>query len=320
MALTGGHPLTSGDKERTLTLMVAPVLAFVLVITGGVGAGFAAISEPEPAQPALSQASEAPEQSSLETPAPEELAVEESAAEEPAVIDPYDQAIALWGEPDFAAILSESFPDAEWLLSGNSYASLNWFGPGPKPTEAKLRTLWITVGKVLADRHVAAQEEHAQQQEEPEFPPPPPPTGCDWPPCQHHGETPTLQNCHTLPSVPEDLGLNGGRVQTYNHPTDEFGFHPNNRFEEVVTGMGLSEFSCRVAEAHGWWGGQYGMGSGWMGGNVYSWHSSWVKEDIVRSLLSSYGAILTPPSPSPPESESESESDEESGPDPETEP
>ena len=161
LALTGRNPLKGADKERTLTLIVVPILAFAVVVTGGVGAGFAAVSKPKPTQPVLSQASEVPEQSSSETPAPEEFA-----AEEPAAIDSYEGALAAWGEPDLAAILTESFPGAQWTLSGNTYAGLNWIGPGTKPTEAELRRLWITVGKLLADRRVAAEEERAQEQAE----------------------------------------------------------------------------------------------------------------------------------------------------------
>jgi len=370
LALTGGHPLKGLDKERSVILIVAPILAFALVVTGGVGGGFAAVYGPEAS---LSQPSEVPEQSSSEAPG-----VVAADAEEPAVIDPYDEAIAAWGEPDFAAILSESFPDAEWSLNGNSYAGLNWFGPGPKPTEAELRALWVTVGKVLADRRAAAEEERAQQQAQQEaanqaraadptrqelcraidykalygpgvdytkvlsvhYP------GAQWtlngdaysgltwispgtkptkatldglwdgvafqlclqkpmselqaragtseteeyvdgvarPKGFSDGTfTPTLANCNTLPQVPHDGG--GGTVGTI-----EMAKYPE---------MDLGQIGCRIAQAHGWFGGQYSMAVSIDGCCTFGWYSSQVNASTVRSVLTSIGVMAPEPEPEP---------------------
>jgi len=296
------------------------------------------------------------------------------AEEEPAVIDPYDEAIAAWGQPDLAAILSESFPDAEWSLNGNSYAGLNWIGPGPKPTEAELRALWVTVGKVLADRRVAAEEERTKQQAEEEaaqqaraadpisqelcrsidykalygpgvdytkvlsvhYP------GAQWSlngsaysgltwispgaqPTQATLDalwdgvafqlclqkpiselqaragtsetneyvdgilrpkgfsdgtfTPTLANCNTLPQVPSDGG--GGTVGTI-----EMAKYPE---------MDLGQIACRIAEAHGWFGGQYSMGVSINGCCTFGWYSSQVNASTVSSVLTSLGVMAPQP-------------------------
>jgi hypothetical protein len=58
--------------------------------------------------------------------------------------------------------------------------------------------------------------------------------------------------------------------------------------------MGLGDFACRLAEAHGWFGGQYSMGISVNGERTVMWYSSQVDPSIVRALLSSLGAALEP--------------------------
>jgi len=392
-ALTGGNPLAGVDKERSLTLMVAPILAFVLVVTGGIGVGYAAVSTTDQTAASVTQASELPEQLPSE---------EEVVEEQPVVQNSLDEAIAAWGEPDLAAILTEAFPGAEWSLNGNSYAGLTWFGPGPKPTEEELLGLWATVGQVLAERRSEAEAEQAREQAEQEavaqaraadptrqelcrsidykalygpgidytkilsvhYP------GAQWslngsaysgltwispgakptkatldglwdgvafqlclqkpmselqaragtseteeyvdgalrPKGFSEGTfTPSLANCNQLPQVPHDGG--GGEVRIYNDPTG------GQNFEQVI-GMGLGAFGCRLAEAHGWFGGQYSMGLSVNGERTVMWYSSPVDAGKVRALLSSLGAILTPPAEPEPDPEPEPEAE----PDPDTEP
>jgi hypothetical protein len=148
LAFTRPSALVSMDRERALALIISPVLAGALVIGGGIGAGYAAGGNNSPTV-----------QNTIETSIAEPV-VEEREVEEVIVdIDPVEQAIATWGEPDIAAILSEAFPEAEWSLNGNSYSGLTWFGPGAKPTEAELRRLWVTLGGVFLERQQLAEAE-----------------------------------------------------------------------------------------------------------------------------------------------------------------
>lgn len=39
-------------------------------------------------------------------------------------------------------ILVSLFPNAQWSLSENDYSTLEWFGPGPKPTFEELQAAW----------------------------------------------------------------------------------------------------------------------------------------------------------------------------------
>lgn len=378
LAFTRPSALVSMDKERVLALIISPVLAGALVIGGGIGAGYAAAGLP----PSASQ--ESIEISLLETVA------EAQEAEEPIVdIDPVEQAIAAWGEPDIAAILSEAFPEAQWSLNGNSYSGLTWFGPGTKPTEAELRRLWITLGGVFLERQQLAEAEaeaEVAERKAAEQVRAADPTrqelcqaidykalygpgidytkilsvhypGAQWslngsaysgltwispgakpakatldglwdgvafqlclqkpltelqaragtseteefvdgslrPKGFSDGTfTPSLANCNQLPQVPSDGGGSPvGSVQIYNDPTG------GQNFEQVI-GMGLGDFGCRLAEAHGWFGGQYSMGIGVNGERTVMWYSSQVDPGKVRALLSSLGAALEPiPEPAP---------------------
>jgi hypothetical protein len=372
LVFTRPSALISIDRERALALIISPVLAVTLVIGGGIGAGYAAVGDVSPATQDAIEASIT------------EVIVEEQEADEALVeIDPVEQAIATWGEPDIAAILSEAFPGAEWSLNGSSYSGLTWIGPGAKPTEAELRRLWVTLGGVFLERRQLAEAEaqaqaadrkatEAARAADPNrqelcqaidykalygpgidytkilsvhYP------GAQWslngsaysglswispgtkptkatldglwdgvafglclqkpltelqaragtseteefvdgavrPKGYSEGTfTPSLANCNQLPQVPSDGGGSPvGSVQIYNDPTG------GQNFEQVI-GMGLGDFACRLAEAHGWFGGRYSMGIGVNGERTVMWYSSQVDSGKVQALLRSLGAALEP--------------------------
>ena len=58
---------------------------------------------------------------------------------------------------DYAAVLSENYPDAEWTLDGDTYDGLTWLSDTPKPTQAELDAAWPAVQQAQADA-VAAKE------------------------------------------------------------------------------------------------------------------------------------------------------------------
>jgi hypothetical protein len=58
---------------------------------------------------------------------------------------------------DYVAVLSANYPDAQWTLSGNDYATLIWHDDTPKPSQAELDAAWPAVQQAQADA-VAAEE------------------------------------------------------------------------------------------------------------------------------------------------------------------
>ena len=58
---------------------------------------------------------------------------------------------------DYAAVLSENYPDAIWELDGDAYEGLTWLSDTPKPTQAELDAAWPAVQQAKADA-VAAEE------------------------------------------------------------------------------------------------------------------------------------------------------------------
>jgi len=46
---------------------------------------------------------------------------------------------------DYALVLSREYPDREWSLNGNDYASLIMHDDGPKPTKKTLDDKWVQV-------------------------------------------------------------------------------------------------------------------------------------------------------------------------------
>ena len=58
---------------------------------------------------------------------------------------------------DYAAVLSENYPDSQWTLNGDTYEGLTWLSDSPKPSQADLDAAWPAVQQAQADA-VAAKE------------------------------------------------------------------------------------------------------------------------------------------------------------------
>lgn len=56
---------------------------------------------------------------------------------------------------DYVAVLSANYPDAQWTLSGNDYATLEWHDDTPKPTQAELDAAWPAVQQAQANAEAA---------------------------------------------------------------------------------------------------------------------------------------------------------------------
>ena len=46
---------------------------------------------------------------------------------------------------NYVAVLEANYAGAEWSLSGNDYATLDWYSATPKPTQAELDAQWPAV-------------------------------------------------------------------------------------------------------------------------------------------------------------------------------
>lgn len=58
-----------------------------------------------------------------------------------------------------AQILPEFFPGNAWIIDGDDYATLPWFGPDPKPDEATIRANSAATDLIVADyEHRQAQQ------------------------------------------------------------------------------------------------------------------------------------------------------------------
>ena len=63
--------------------------------------------------------------------------------------------------PDYPAILTTLYPDAEWSLNGDSYDGLTWLSEGDVPSQEMLDGAWPQVeydrayAQVEAERHAA---------------------------------------------------------------------------------------------------------------------------------------------------------------------
>jgi len=62
---------------------------------------------------------------------------------------------------DYAAVLVANYAGAQWSLSGNDYATLEWFEDTPKPSQAELDAAWPAVQQQLAQAQVDAQRHAA---------------------------------------------------------------------------------------------------------------------------------------------------------------
>ena len=57
----------------------------------------------------------------------------------------------------YVVVLSENYPNDEWVLRGDTYDGLTWLSDTPKPTQAELDAAWPAVQQAQADA-VAAKE------------------------------------------------------------------------------------------------------------------------------------------------------------------
>ena len=73
----------------------------------------------------------------------------------------FEEAVAAYGPPDYAAILTRRFPGAQWSLNGSSYAGLEWLDATLRPTQAALDALWPDVAQELAAERAAEQAAEA---------------------------------------------------------------------------------------------------------------------------------------------------------------
>ena len=58
---------------------------------------------------------------------------------------------------DYAVVLSENYPDAQWTLNGYTYDGLTWLSDTPKPSQADLDAAWPAVQQARIDAQVAKQ-------------------------------------------------------------------------------------------------------------------------------------------------------------------
>ena len=58
---------------------------------------------------------------------------------------------------DYAAVLSNNYPDSQWTLDGDTYDGLTWLSDTPKPTQQELDDAWPAVQQARADA-IAADE------------------------------------------------------------------------------------------------------------------------------------------------------------------
>jgi Tfp pilus assembly protein PilN len=382
MVLKKTSRLHGTDLERHRVLLLTPVLAVSLIIGGGVGVGFAAISTTEAtttAEVARSQSSELMFSENQEV--TESMDAPDFAAE--AILA---EAILAWGTPDIAAILTEEYPGAEWSLNGGTYEGLVWIGPGSKPAKAQLHALWPKIGQILADRREADQveaeqkaAEQAVQQKERAADPirnalvdqvdylalfgPGPQydkilqrhypgaqwslngssySGLTW---LSPGTKPTKATLDGLwNGVARELALQlpmselrarageseteeyvDGTLRPKGFSDDTFTASPQNcrQLPQVAQDGGgspvglmemsqypdldLTEIACRIAQAHGYFGGKFSLGVSINGCCTFMWYSNQVDPEKVRGVLASIGAMATAePSPEPePEPEPE---------------
>ena len=56
---------------------------------------------------------------------------------------------------DYAIVLTRRYAGNEWTLNGDEYTGLIWLSDTPKPTKAKLDSLWAEVQQEIADEKTA---------------------------------------------------------------------------------------------------------------------------------------------------------------------
>ena len=58
---------------------------------------------------------------------------------------------------DYAIVLTRRYAGNEWTLNGDDYTGLTWLSDSPKPTKAKVDSLWAEVQQEIADEKTAQQ-------------------------------------------------------------------------------------------------------------------------------------------------------------------
>ena len=66
---------------------------------------------------------------------------------------------------DYAAVLVANYPDVEWTVRGNDYATLEWHGDNPKPSQAELDAAWPQVQYEQQRAEIETQRRNAYTQE-----------------------------------------------------------------------------------------------------------------------------------------------------------
>ena len=52
---------------------------------------------------------------------------------------------------DYPVVLATNYPDAEYILVGDTYDGLTWLSDTPKPSQAELDAAWPAVQQAQAD-------------------------------------------------------------------------------------------------------------------------------------------------------------------------
>ena len=66
---------------------------------------------------------------------------------------------------DYTVVLAYNYPDAEWMLDGDTYDGLTWLSDTPKPSQAELDAAWPTVQHNQQRAAIENQRKAAYQQE-----------------------------------------------------------------------------------------------------------------------------------------------------------
>ena len=56
---------------------------------------------------------------------------------------------------DYTTILTRRYAGNQWTLNGDDYTGLIWLSDTPKPTKAKLDSLWAEVQQEIANEQTA---------------------------------------------------------------------------------------------------------------------------------------------------------------------
>lgn len=204
------------------------------------------------------------------------------------LLDSFDPR-TIWGpEPDYAAILSRRFPGAQWSLNGNDPdGGLTWHESSSRPTKAELDAMWADVAREMAleldpvdlSRWAGTGDEiYVDGVLRPKGwigganDPQPSPVA-------------TPENLQYLPQVPHTNG--GSPVGTIEVSRDPTG---SKNFEQLY-GVQLHELGALIAQAHGYFGGSYGLGLSLNGDRELMWYSDQVDPQIVADVLASLGAL-----------------------------